>query len=45
MARLYKIIKQIEYLYKIKLLDSIIIYSVLLPDKLQKAANVPLLGQ
>ncbi len=39
MVGLYKVLKKIGNLYKIKLLDLIKVYSVFLPDKLQKAVN------
>ena len=41
----YKILKKIGNLYKIKLLNSVKVYPVFLPNKLQKATTDPLLGQ
>ena len=45
MAGLYKILKKIGNLYKVKLLNSVKVYPVFLPDKLQKATTDPLLRQ
>jgi len=39
MAGLYKVLKKIGNLYKIKLLDLIRVYPIFSPDKLQKAIN------
>ena len=44
MAGLYKILNKIKNLYKVKLLNSVKVYPVFLPDKLQKAAIDSLLG-
>ena len=44
MAGLYKIFNKVGNLYKVKLLDSVKVYSIFLLDKLQKAAIDPLLG-
>ena len=44
MAGLYKILKKIGHLYKIKLLDLIKVHSIFLLNKLRKAAINPLLG-
>ena len=38
-AGLYKVLKKIGNLYRVKLLNLIKVYSVFLSDKLQKAAN------
>src|SRR6266704_2825443 len=45
MAGLYKFFKKIGNLYKIELLDLIKVFSVFLPDKLQKAITDLLPGQ
>ena len=45
MAELYKILKKIGNLYKVKLPDLVKVYPVFLLDKLQKATTDPLLGQ
>jgi hypothetical protein len=45
MVGLYKILKKIGNLYKVKLLDLVKVHSVFLLDKLQKATIDPLLGQ
>jgi hypothetical protein len=45
MAGLYKILKKIGNLYKVKLLNSVKVHSVFLLDKLWKAAMDFLLGQ
>ena len=45
MVGLYKILKKIGNLYKVKLPNSVKVHSVFLLDKLQKAAIDPLLGQ
>ena len=45
MAGLYRILRRIGNLYKVKLLKLIKIYLIFLPDKLQKASDNPLLGQ
>jgi len=42
MAGLYKVLKKIGNLYKIKLPDSIKVHPIFSPNKLQKAANNPL---
>src|SRR6266566_6978910 len=39
MAGPYKIINKVGNLYKVKLLDSIKVHLIFLPDKLQKAVN------
>ena len=39
MAGLYRVLKKIGNLYKVKLLDLIKVYPVFLLDKLQKAIN------
>ena len=38
----YEVFKKINNLYKIKLLDSIKVHPIFLPNKLQKAADNPL---
>jgi hypothetical protein len=45
MASLFKIIKKIKNLYKVKLLNIIKIYNVFFLDRLQKVAKNLLLGQ
>ena len=45
MNSLYKILKQIRYSFKLKLLDSIKIYLVFYADRLQNDSDNPLLGQ
>jgi hypothetical protein len=45
MAGLFKITRKIENLYKVKLPDTIKIYNVFSPDRLQKTAEDPLPGQ
>ena len=45
MASLYRILRRIGNSYKVKLLKSMKIYPIFLPDKLQKASDNPLLGQ
>jgi hypothetical protein len=45
MVKLYKILKKIGNLYKVKLLDLVKVHPVFLLDKLQKAVIDPLLGQ
>ena len=44
-AGLYKVLKKIGNLYKVKLPDLIKVHFVFSPDKLQKATNDPLPGQ
>ena len=45
MAGLYKILKKIGNLYKVKFLNSVKVYSIFLLDKLWKATIDPLLEQ
>jgi hypothetical protein len=45
MAGPFKIIRKIENLYKVKLLNTIKIYNIFSPDQLQKAAEDLLLKQ
>jgi hypothetical protein len=45
MAGLFKIIRKIRNLYKVKLPNTIRIYNVFSPDRLQKTTEDPLLGQ
>ena len=41
-AGAYKILEKVSNSYKVELLDSIKVYLIFSPDKLQKAANDPL---
>jgi len=45
MAGPFKITKQVGNLYKVKLPESMRIYNIFSPDRLQKAASNPLEGQ
>ena len=45
MAGPYKVLRRIRNSYKVKLLKSMKIHLIFLPDKLQKASNNPLLSQ